>query len=185
MSDVFLETINDLSLWSKSANSGWCWIECRDAWYPSYRWYSQMWTSNCQNDPSHKCCIERTESVAVSDLCSPTANQVYLVLWRSGHFRVPRADQLNVFVYLVWLDLMLNDAVYVFTTRKNLTKASLNLVVHLLTFLGTVYKIRQRAGLLLLAGPRLLRGNLCILISCVVRTLKTRYALLCSCFFFS
>jgi len=92
----------------------------------------------------------RTESITVSDLCPPAANQVYFVLRHRSDTRVPTTNQLHVFVYLVRLDLMEDNAVYVFSTSQDLTETLFNLLVHFATFWRPIDETAQATlGLLL------------------------------------
>jgi hypothetical protein len=91
---------------------------------------------------------EHTKGIAVSDLCSPTSDQMNLILRHVGHTRVPGADKLNILVDLVGLDIVQDDAVNVFAAGKDLTEAALDLLVHLTALVGTVEQVGKTAALL-------------------------------------
>jgi hypothetical protein len=91
---------------------------------------------------------EHTKGIAVSDLCSPTSDQMNLILRHVGHTRVPGADKLNILVDLVGLDIVQDDAVNVFAAGKDLTEAALDLLVHLAALVGTVEQVGKTAALL-------------------------------------
>lgn len=71
-----------------------------------------------------------------------------LILGHVGHSGIPLANQINVLVDLVGLDLVENDAVDVLASREDLTKAALDLLVHLTTLLGAVDEVGEAAALL-------------------------------------
>jgi hypothetical protein len=51
----------------------------------------------------------RTKRIAVSNLSSPAAHEVDLVLWYGSHLWVPVSYEFCVFVHLVWLDLVVDN----------------------------------------------------------------------------
>lgn len=91
---------------------------------------------------------EPTKGIAVANLRSPTSDQMNLILGHVGHARVPGTNKVDILVDLVGLDLVLDDAVNIFASGKNLTEAALDLLVHLTALLGTVEEIGETAALL-------------------------------------
>lgn len=61
-----------------------------------------------------------------------------LVFWHICHLWVPRTDKLDIFIDLVGLDFVEDDAVDVFASGKNLAETAFNLLVHFSAFLRAV-----------------------------------------------
>lgn len=98
----------------------------------------------------------RTECVAVSHLCPPASDQMNLILGHRGHAGIPLADELDILIDLVGLDLVEDDAVDVLAAGNDLGEAGLKLRIMLPAFFGAVDEVGQRA---LLPG-RVLFGEL-------------------------
>lgn len=70
-----------------------------------------------------------------------------LILRQGGHARVPVANERDILVHLVRLDLVEDDAMDVLSTGDYLREGSLELRVVLTAFFGAVDELRQRAFL--------------------------------------
>lgn len=67
---------------------------------------------------------------------------MHLVLWYRCHLRVPLADELCVFIHLVWLDLVVDNGVDILATSKDLGEAPFNVFVELSAFGRAIYERR-------------------------------------------
>lgn len=87
-----------------------------------------------------------TESVTISHLSSPAANQMDFVFGHLGHSRVPFSDELNILIDLIGLDIVEDDAVHVLASCKDLAEATLDLLVHFSRFGCTVDQVGESAS---------------------------------------
>ena len=85
-----------------------------------------------------------TKGIAIADLGPPAAHEVHLVLGQVRHLRVPLAHEVDVLIDLVGLDLVEDDRVHVLAPGQDLTKAGLELGLHLAPFLGAVDEVGER-----------------------------------------
>lgn len=83
----------------------------------------------------------RTESITVAHFSPPTSNQMYVVLWCTGDLRIPMSYQIDVFIHLVRFDSVHHDTVHILPSRQHLTKALLDVMVHLLSFMRAIDQV--------------------------------------------
>lgn len=84
-----------------------------------------------------------TKGITIADFGPPASNEMDFVLGHVRHLRVPLSNQFNVFVHLVGLDLVEDDAVDVLSSREDLAETALDLLVHFSAFLSAVDQVRE------------------------------------------
>ena len=82
-----------------------------------------------------------TECVAVAHFGSPAPDQMNLILWHARHAGVPRADEVDILLNALGLDIVEDDRVHVLAAGKHLAEAGLDLGVQLAALLGAVDEV--------------------------------------------
>src|ERR1700744_2240174 len=85
-----------------------------------------------------------TKRVAVAHLAPPAADQVDLHLRHARDLGVPVANELDVLVNAVRLDVVEHDRVHVLAAREHLAEAALELAVELAALGRAVAEVRER-----------------------------------------
>lgn len=87
---------------------------------------------------------EHTERITIANFRSPAPDQVDMICLCTGHFWIPPTNQVHILVHFVRLDCMKDNTVHILPSSQYLTEALLNVLVHLASFMGSIYQIAQR-----------------------------------------